>query len=970
MSGAGLHFAAPWALAALALLPLLWLILRAAPPAPRAQSFPPFRLLLGLRTADEAKAKAPLWLIILRMAILALAVIGFARPSLAPRGTGEEASGRVLIVVDDGWTLAAHWSAVRSALQAAASDLEAGRGEAHLLLTAPAAEPRSPSEALTPGGLRGRAAQLEPQAWRPDRAEATRRLEAADLGDMDQVIWLSDGLASAGDSLFIRQLQRLGPVRVRFPDAGTRAVTEAVAGAEGVRVVAVRSSQASPEAAVSAETQEGRSLGVSTLRFEGGRGEALIALPPEIAVRTARVRLIGEDSAGAVRLLPEGASRPSVGLADPGGGAQPLLNELYYVERALQPFAALQRGPLATLIENRAQALVLPDASRLAPGDAQRLKSWLDNGGVLVRFAGPRLANDADDLTPVRLRVGTRALGSALSWEQPQTIAAFSPESPFAGLVPPPDVVVRRQVLAAPGAENEASVWAALQDGSPLVTAAPRGEGLIILFHVSAGPEWSDLPLSGLYVQMLRRVIALSGRAPGGGREAVDAGSAPYRPVRLLDGFGSLREVRAGVDSVPAASFAAAVAGPLAPPGLYERAGLADAIDAAGPAETLEALALPAELRADRLELAQPRALAGGFLSLAAFLAALDLLVSLFLSGRFLALRAASCLVLLCLVGAPQNALAQSVHTQNALTQTIPAQTAQAKTPLAQTALAQTALAQTALVQTALVQTALVQTAFVQAAFSKTAFSKTAFSKTAFSKTAFSKTGRALVGDPTLTVRLAYVVTGDAAADRQSREGLTVLSDALFGRTAVEPGPPIGVNLAGDELSVFPFIYWPAPERPQSLGPEALANLDRYLRLGGMLLVDTRDAERASDAAGPAATMLRGLDAPPLERVTEAHVVARSFYLLRGFPGRHPAPELWAETQSSAAARDGVASLFVGDGDWAAAWAGESGVPSRQRELALRFGVNLVMVALTGNYKADQVHVPALLERLGREGRP
>ena len=38
----------------------------------------------------------------------------------------------------------------------------------------------------------------------------------------------------------------------------------------------------------------------------------------------------------------------------------------------------------------------------------------------------------------------------------------------------------------------------------------------------------------------------------------------------------------------------------------------------------------------------------------------------------------------------------------------------------------------------------------------------------------------------------------------------------------------------------------------------------------------------------------------------------------------------------------------------------------RQRELAYRAGVNMVMYALTGNYKADQVHVQDLLERLGR----
>jgi hypothetical protein len=111
--------------------------------------------------------------------------------------------------------------------------------------------------------------------------------------------------------------------------------------------------------------------------------------------------------------------------------------------------------------------------------------------------------------------------------------------------------------------------------------------------------------------------------------------------------------------------------------------------------------------------------------------------------------------------------------------------------------------------------------------------------------------------------------------------------------------------------------------------------------------------------------MLQGVDAPPLEQVTSEHVVARAFYLLRSFPGRAQSPRLWAEAASAASSRDGVAALFVGDGDWAAAWSGEAQLDARQRELSLRFGVNLVMVALTGNYKADQVHVPALLERMG-----
>jgi hypothetical protein len=74
---------------------------------------------------------------------------------------------------------------------------------------------------------------------------------------------------------------------------------------------------------------------------------------------------------------------------------------------------------------------------------------------------------------------------------------------------------------------------------------------------------------------------------------------------------------------------------------------------------------------------------------------------------------------------------------------------------------------------------------------------------------------------------------------------------------------------------------------------------------------------------------------------------------------------------------DGVSSIIIGSNDYAAAWAvdenGQAALPGvpggdSQREFAWRTGVNIVMYALTGNYKADQVHVPALLERLGAIG--
>jgi hypothetical protein len=246
--------------------------------------------------------------------------------------------------------------------------------------------------------------------------------------------------------------------------------------------------------------------------------------------------------------------------------------------------------------------------------------------------------------------------------------------------------------------------------------------------------------------------------------------------------------------------------------------------------------------------------------------------------------------------------------------------------------------------------------------------------------------------------RLAYVVTGDGAVDEMSRMGLEGLTRVLNDRTAVEAAEPIAVDVETAELAFFPLLYWPIVESQKDLSKEALSKIDTYMKTGGTILFDTRDQDMvgAGSNTGPGSTRLRkllaNLDIPPLVTVGENHILAKAFYLLNEFPGnefpgRYMGGQLWVEASQSseegeddpngatATSSDGVSSIIIGGNDWAAAWARDEdgraiaalqpGV-SRQREFALRFGVNLVMYTLTGNYKSDQVHVPALLERLGQ----
>ena len=270
---------------------------------------------------------------------------------------------------------------------------------------------------------------------------------------------------------------------------------------------------------------KGLPLGEAPFTFKAAdrETEARFDLPVEIRNDIARIEISGERSAGAVQLLDKRWRRRTVGIVSGAiaDTAEPLLSSSYYIQRALAPFAdvRLAQGDspadaVTHFLDQHLPMLILADVGNVAGDAHDRLAHWIEDGGVLVRFAGPRLAASDDDLVPVKLRRGGRILGGSLSWDKPQPLAAFSRDGPFIGMPVPNDVTVTRQVLAEPDATLSDNTWATLADGTPLVTAARRGKGLIVLFHVTGDTRWSDLPLSGSFVEMLKRIVALAGTTP------------------------------------------------------------------------------------------------------------------------------------------------------------------------------------------------------------------------------------------------------------------------------------------------------------------------------------------------------------------------------------------------------------------------------------------------------------------------
>jgi hypothetical protein len=210
----------------------------------------------------------------------------------------------------------------------------------------------------------------------------------------------------------------------------------------------------------------------------------------------------------------------------------------------------------------------------------------------------------------------------------------------------------------------------------------------------------------------------------------------------------------------------------------------------------------------------------------------------------------------------------------------------------------------------------------------------------------------------------------------------------LARRTSLTPGDPVGVDLARDELSFYPLLYWPIvanrPMPPQA----AIEKIGAFMKQGGTIVFDTRDALYARPGGEPTAEakwlreMLAGVDVPELETVPADHVVTKTFYLISGFVGRYTTGATWIEAlppgpveaeSRPVRSGDSVSPIIITANDLAAGWASDADGESlyalspggrRQHELALRGGVNLVMYTLTGNYKSDQVHVRDLLERL------
>jgi hypothetical protein len=910
-----IDFITPLLLLGLIVLPILWILLRAVPPAPVKRRFPGVALLLGLTDDESQSDRTPWWLLALRIAAVAALIIGFAGPVLNPKDP-QSGSGKLMIALDGSWAGAPNWSARMARVETLLDEaLHDDRTVTIVNLSDP------PSEAAvftSPSDWQNRLANVTPQAWQP--GDVATWIAAQDGGF--ETYWMSDGIDYTARADVLSALEAKGAVTVFQSPRPTFGLHPATLDDGTITMTATRTPTGAiatiPVAAIGRDPAGiERQLQLVDLTFDQGASDGTVSLtlPTELRNRITRFEITGQRSAGAITLADDGLRRREVALIaghDDREGLD-LLSPLYYLRKALEPTADLIDGALVDVLLANPDVIVLADVASLTLDETDGLITWVENGGLLLRFAGPHLAasdlgrTDEDPLLPVRLRAGGRSVGGAMSWGEPKTLAPFDEDSPFFGLTVPDDVTVSSQVMAQPDPTLATRVIAQLADGTPLMTRKIMGDGQVVLAHVTANAEWTTLPLSGLFVQMLER-LAISSRPSTQAAETL-AGTT-WLPKRVLDGFGRLQDGQAlaGVDG---ATLIGGTPGPDLRPGLYDGAERQIAVNVIGADTTLAPAAWPARIAVEGLVTTTETALKGWLLATAMALLLIDTFASLLVGGRLRGPRADVATAIMLLF--------------------------------------------------------------------------------AFTPDAHAQDDAAAIAATTAVV-LGHVVTGDQATDTEALAGLTGLSQTLFRRTSIEPDPPMSVNIETDELAFFPFLYWPITVEQPLPSHTAYGKLNRYLRGGGMILFDTRDADTARFGSGSLEgrklqAIARSLDIPAIKPIPQDHVLTRTFYLLQDFPGRYASRDIWVEAAPISVElaegmpfrnlNDGVTPVVIGGNDWARAWAvdrfgnrmfpvGRGSAGERQREFAYRFGVNLIMHVLTGNYKSDQVHVPALLDRLGQ----
>lgn len=926
-----LYFIAPIALSGFLLLPIVYYLLKILPPKPKRILFPPVNLMQSINAVEPKPFKSPWWVLLLRMLIAALIVIAMAGPKWRSIDASFDNKNTTLIIFDDGWAAANDWDVRIKKVESLIHELRNNNTPVALLISN---EPKNISLIEHNNALEI-IRSLRPKSYIPNYNELIKPINKfVQENSNANIIWVSEkyGHGDIADFMaFISNLkEKLHDISIFINNSPIITMSNPISAQKSIsfklRAYGLNNSLYS----LIADDQSGQTIYKKDIIISSGAAESIdIDLPLELRNKISVIKLANHHSASSVILLDDHAHLKRIALygSMKDEQSQPLLSSLYYLDKALAKNTSISHvrpgdnDPIKTLLDEKPSILILSDIIISSEEDKKNIEAFVENGGVLLRFAGPHTAKNIDDIIPVRLRHNGRVLGGALSWQTPKTIKDFDRISPFFQLPIPHDVTINKQILAEPDVGLNFKTWASLDDGTPLITANKFGRGLIILFHVTADNSWSNLPISGLFVSMMERIIALSPEKFSVKEDETTLQNSSQKfslkPIKILDGFGRFMDEIP--DTVSATDRLAQSSTRTNPAGFYGDNFFMRAIQPVGLNEQVEEISLLSKnIPIYTLNSAVEIDLRSYLLIIILILFLIDGVVMQGIKQHSFKKIITSSLIIFAvfhmfIIHSDANAtenrdLFTSKEIQSAL-----------KSRLAFVITGNAKIDQTSQLGLSSLSRALRQ-------------------RTSYAPA--DPVGVVLGQDELSFYPIIYWPI-DPAATQPSAGTIKALSNYLeYGGTII-----FDTHDANNHLQ----------ENGQSAEKIWLHNLSEKLPI------------------------------PELEPVPRDHVITKTFYLLSNFIGRYNNGQTWVETQaypegSNQEERpirpsDSVSSIIITSNDLASGWAEDdlgqpiyslSSTVKNQHEMALRGGINLVMYTLTGNYKSDQVHVRDLLERLAR----
>ena len=907
-----LSFGSPLALWGLLSIPGIWLLLKIYPPAPKKIYFPAISFLNNINNDEETAGNTPLWLLLFRILLVIILVLAFSQPvyNAKPKFLND---GPLVLIIDNGWSSSINWEKRKENLIEHIDRAEQQKIPIIILPTAPKSEAlKDELLLLDPADAKSYVELLTPNPWPSDYKLLNNKLEELTNNNDYNIVWLWDGIDHENDDssqVFSKKLENIGNLNVIdfLNNSPIKIINKISNTSNNNLIVEVQRNIGSIEETIfiRASGNNGKLLNRKKAFFKENERVINIDLliPNELRKELVSISIENTNNAGATYLFDEKWRKRNVGIYGDKEAfrTQPLLSPAYYLDRAINSFHKVEISQIEELIQKELSVIILPGVGTISNDINSKLKNWIKNGGVLIRFAGPNLEGSNTDLLPVKLRsIDSRSFGGALSWSKPVNIKEFSKESPLFGVNIDSDILIQKQVIAEPSTDLISKTWATLEDGTPLITGEKYDKGWNVFFHITANADWSNLPLTGTFVEILDKIINMS----SGKIDSTDI--VPLSPYKLLDGFGRLVDPTS--DALPT-DFSNENLKPSSghAPGFYGNELYMRSLNLGNSLASLspQTITFSEDTILEDFSSKNTLEFKSYLLILFLILVFLDYLISLNIRGRININKIFS--------------LSKLVILLSILHMSFNINIADANTKVS-----------------------------------------------------------------ALETHLAYVMTLNEEIDATSYLGLLELTKILKERTSVEAGPPIGINIIQDDISFYPIVYWPIVPNNSILSDETIKKIQLYMKNGGLIVFDTRDqspnniiTKKVSQEQIYLKEILKSLDLPALIEVPDNHVLRRSFYLLNELPGRYTGGSVWVEA-TARNSKDGVSSIIIGGNNWAAAWAKDSSnkpiytvIPGgeKQREFSYRFGINLVMYSMTGNYKADQVHIKSILKRLNNNSQ-